>query len=123
MANHYTYIMAEPFLPAVENLFARLLDSTVHLSWDVPSISNDDNVAITYCVDVEIDRDYTIHTDCALTQTEYTFVLPDRSWCFNYYFTVTPYTADTNGTRKEVPFLTNISRKYSKKRTRIHGYL
>ena len=102
--------VTELSLPAVENLFARALNSSVYLSWNLPLASNDDNV--TYCVDVVDGRENTIHTKCALTETEYTFVLPNQSWCNQYFFTVTPTTANSNGTQKRVPFFADISRKY-----------
>lgn len=59
---------------------------------------------ITYCVDIRYDGfDSRLLTECAITETQFSFPLPSRSWC-GVCFTVTPVNCVGNGTSEATCF-------------------
>jgi hypothetical protein len=82
------------------NLTTEGMGSSVHLTWSPPTqVSPNDIGSITYCVNVTNSTLDIVDFRC-VSETEYTFRLPFRSWwCNRYLFAVTPMIDTTfNGT-------------------------
>ncbi len=83
-------------------------ESAVNLRWTAPFAP--DRSDITYCVDVvSSTSSATLHSECGIIETEFTYPLPPRSWCDVYTFTVTPVNVVGNGTRESVDYSQNVS--------------
>ena len=79
--------------------------NTTTLNWTAPFTLDITTVDpdITYCVDVvSSTSSATLHSECGITETEFTYPLPPRSWCDQYNFTVTPVNVVGNGTRNSI---------------------
>ncbi len=90
-------------------------ESTVSLRWTAPftldiSFREDD---ITYCVDVVSST--SLHSECGINVTEFTYPLPPRSWCDEYNFTVTPVNLVGNGTRESVDYSQVLPSMFAKR--------
>ena len=95
-------------LSAVEYLrVVRDSGFTVTLNWTAPftldiSLINPD---ITYCVDVvSATTSATLHSECGVRDTEFTYLLPPRSWCHQYNVSVTPVNVVGNGSIESIKF-------------------
>ena len=87
----------------VENYF-----SMIFLSWTAPFTlyTSDTEPDITYCVDaVNSSSAETLHSECEINMTEFTYLLPPSVGCGGILFTVTPVNAVGNGTTQTTFFL------------------
>ena len=90
-------------LSAVDSLMMTVQDSTISLTWTVPFTLDIAAVDpdITYCVCVvNSTSSSTLHSQCGITKTEFSFSIPPDTACHNYMFTftVTPVNGVGNGT-------------------------
>ena len=91
-------------LSAVGSLRLNINGSTILLlNWTAPFTLDISTTAvdITYCVDVVNSSAILLHSECGITETEYTF---PRSWCEEYTFVVTPVNVVGNGTVKNAHY-------------------
>ena len=90
-------------LSTIESLMVIVDDAspTIFLSWTPPftlDITDVDPDIAGYCVDVvSSTSSATLHSECGITVTEFTYPLPLRSWCDAYTFIVTPVNIVGNG--------------------------
>ena len=78
----------------------------VYMNWTSPVYAD------TYCVDVVDSTSSTLETECDIRMTMYEYDLPRESWCYHYFFTVTPRNDfDQNGTEITLPYVQDVSRK------------
>lgn len=94
-------------LSAVDSLNASADNTSLLIHWFAPSIVTFtyQNSNITYCVDI-VNSSATLHSKCGITRTEFSYLLPPRSWCEEFTVTVTPVNVIGNGTRRHVQFST-----------------
>ena len=96
--NHYNYT---GFLSAVGSLMMTVQNSTISLTWTAPfTLDIPGDPDITYCVGVvNSTSSSTLHSQCGITETGFSFSIPPDSACHNYTFTftVTPVNGVGNG--------------------------
>ena len=95
------------FLSAVGYLNVVVEGFTIFLNWTEPFTLDLSAVRIdvTYCVDVVSSASSaTLHSDCGINVTEFTYPLTRRNGCDAYTFTVTPVNVVGNGTRKSTEY-------------------
>lgn len=91
----YNYVLMLGLLSAVTSSNANLINSTVYITWTPPNNDSD----ITYCVDVMNSTSIsTLHSECGITGTEYSYPLPHKNWCDIYFFSIIPVNQVGNGT-------------------------
>ena len=100
--SYYALSLLLGLLAAVGSLNASVMGRFVFLSWTAPftlDISLNE-IDITYCVDVVSSISLTtLHSQCGIKTIQFMYVLPPKSWCDRYTFTVTPVNLIGNGTR------------------------
>ena len=90
-------------LSAVGSLMMTVQDSTISLTWTAPFTLDISFVDpdITYCVGVvNSTSSSTLHSQCGITETVFSFSIPPDTACHNYMFTftITPVNVVGNGT-------------------------
>ena len=94
-------------LSAVGSLLVYTSLEMIFLNWTAP-FSLDITVTamdITYCVDVvNSTSSATLHSQCGITETQFTYPLPPINECDAYTFTVTPVNLVGNGTGNSVQY-------------------
>ena len=79
--------------PAVSSLRIQVWNSTLSLTWEPPftlDITGVDSDIIDYCVDlINSTSSVTLHSECGITETEFTYPIPADANCHQYDFTVT----------------------------------
>ena len=76
------------YTPLIVFLEANTSESLVHINWTTPVLSTTDNVT-SYCVDVVNARSsLTLHTECGISKTMFSFPIPSDIACNIYFFTV-----------------------------------
>ena len=96
-------------LSAVGSLNITTLDSTLTLTWtppftlDIEAVESDIS---GYCVDVvNSTSSSTLHSECGITETQFSYPIPPDSDCYVYNFTVTPVNIVGNGTSEIVTYM------------------
>ena len=78
---------------AIDSLNITASNSTLSLTWEPPFTLDITGVDpdITYCVDViNSTSSVTVHLECDITMTEFSYPLPQDAVCHSYVFTVSP---------------------------------
>ena len=97
-------------LSAVGSLaITTLSDSTLSLTWEPPftlDITGVDPDITGYCVDV-INSTSTVrlHTQCGITESSFTFPIPEDADSHMYNFTVIPVNIVGNGTENTISYI------------------
>ena len=96
-------------LSAVGSLNITASDSTLSLTWEPPftlDITGVDPDITCYCVDV-VDSTYsvTLHSQCNITMTEFSYPLPQDAVCHSYVLTVSPVNVVGRGVSSSVSYI------------------
>lgn len=68
-----------------------------------------------YCIDIENSTSSsTIHSECNIIATEFTYPHPAGGWCDTFVFVVTPVNVVGNGTQIAVPHYHRPGTKFDK---------
>ena len=109
-------VIAIGLLPAVGSLLLAV-SNTITLTWTPPftlDITNIDPDIEGYCVDVvSTTSSATLHSQCEIIVTEFTYPFPPRSWCDEFSFVVTPVNVVGNGTSSLRNYSWQLQRKNS----------
>ncbi len=82
------------YLPPVDSLEVGAQDSTILLSWAAPhSLST-----LTYCISVtNSTAQRVVDSECGITQMQFTYPMPQRTFCDVYLFSVSPVNENGKG--------------------------
>ena len=110
LATHCYYVPG--LLSVVGSLNITTVDSTLTLTWTVPFSLDITNVKldISYCMYICVDvvnstSSSTLHSECGITETQFSYPIPPDSDCHVYTFTVTPVNIVGNGSRDTVSYI------------------
>ena len=93
-------------------------NSTFFLTWAPPVtlnvIGTEPNVS-SYCVNVfNTTSTTTLHSECDINETRFSYPMPSRSWCDLFVISITPVNEVGNGTRSTVSYIANVAGKITK---------
>ena len=78
------------------------------LTWEPPFTLDIDGVDpdITYCVDViNSTSSVTLHSECGITETEFSYPLPQDAVCHSYVLTITPVNVVGRGVSSSLTYI------------------
>ena len=82
--------------------------STLSLTWEPPFTLDITGVDpdITYCVDViNSTSSVTLHSECGITETEFSYPLPEDAVCHSYVLAITPVNVVGRGVSSSVSYI------------------
>ena len=82
--------------------------SILSLTWEPPFSLDIDGVDpdITYCVDViNSTSSVTLHSECGITETEFSYPLPEDAVCHSYVLTITPVNVVGRGVSSSLTYI------------------
>ena len=100
---------------AVTSLMLSAQDETILLNWTAPFTLDipDTDQDITYCVDVvSSTSSATLHSECGITMTMYTYSVASDSSCHDHVITVVPVNVVGRGESNRLQFSREISGAY-----------
>ncbi len=100
--------MSLGLLSAVDSLTLTTQNSTISLTWIAPftqNIAGVDPDIQGYCASVVYAASaLTVEEICGISETEFSYPIPEDSVCHLYQFAVTPINVVGNGVRTTVPY-------------------
>ena len=96
-------------LSAVDALNITVSNTTLSLTWEPPfslDITGEDPDITGYCLDVvDSISSVTLHSQCDVTEAEFSYPMPQDALCHSYIFTITPVNVVGRGVLRSLSYI------------------